>query len=528
MSRRFQWFMGCLTMLCALGSDPLGDRSPADPGAKQPRFAPVGSRDYHVSPGGDDSHSGTAAKPWKTIAKVNTTDLRPGDRVLFEGGKTFQGTISLDTRDSGVSDRKVRVSSYGSGRATINGGDGSGLIAKGCSHLVVEDLNFVGCGRKQGNNGSGVTVRDGTGIEVDRAEVSGFRLDGLAAISVRDTRITHVHAHDNGSSGIGVGGGDSAGELSENVYIGRCVAENNAGDPLNLDNHSGNGIVVGGVKGCLIEYCEAMNNGWDMPHEGNGPVGIWAWNADRVTIQFCVAHDNKSPSADGGGFDLDGGVTNSVLQYNYSYHNEGPGYFLCQYPTGPVWKNNIVRYNVSVNDGTKNNTQSALEVYGGDERMSDAEVYNNTVYNERGGAVGFGALPAPRVRFRNNIFVTGGQMIKGDPAPARFEGNCYWTIGGGRFAVGEHASLAEWAAATGQERTEGAILGRFADPLLTDLGSAPRLKPEQLESLAAYRLRPGSPCLGAGLLIQNNGGRDFWGRKVPKDKRPSIGAGEKP
>ena len=97
------------------------------------------------------------------------------------------------------------------------------------------------------------------------------------------------------------------------------------GDPSNLTNHSGNGIVVGNVSDAIIEYCEASNNGWDMPRKGNGPVGIWAWNADRVTIQFCISHDNKSPGDDGGGFDLDGGVTNSVLQYNLSYNNDGPG-----------------------------------------------------------------------------------------------------------------------------------------------------------------------------------------------------------
>jgi len=136
---------------------------------------------------------------------------------------------------------------------------------------------------------------------VDQVEVSGFRLDGLAAVCVREARITHVYAHDNGSAGIGVGGGDTPETWSRNVYLGYCVAENNPGNPLNLDNHSGNGIVVGGVTGCLIEYCEAFNNGWDMPRQGNGPVGIWAWNADRVTIQFCIAHDNHGPGDDGGG-----------------------------------------------------------------------------------------------------------------------------------------------------------------------------------------------------------------------------------
>ena len=80
------------------------------------------------------------------------------------------------------------------------------------------------------------------------------------------------------------------------------------------------GTVLFNVARATIEYCKAAENGWDMPRKGNGPVGIWcACNADRVVIQHCISHHNKSPGLDGGGFDFDGGVTNSVMQYNYSY-----------------------------------------------------------------------------------------------------------------------------------------------------------------------------------------------------------------
>ena len=485
---------------------------------------------YYVSPAGSDSDPGSRAKPWQTVARVNAADLEPGDRVLFQGGAAFKGTVKLNAKHSGTPGKKVEFSSYGKGRATIDGGNISAFTSRRCSHFAISNLNFVGSGRKGGNTERGVFLADGDDVVVDQVAVSGFRGSGLLLAGVRDARATHVYAHDNGADGIAVGAaGERPGDRwSERVYIGYCLAENNPGDPSNLENHSGSGIVVGGVRDCLIEYCEAMNNGWDMPRKGNGPVGIWAWNADRVVIQFCVAHDNKSPGWDGGGFDLDGGVTNSIMQSNYSYNNQGPGYFLCQYPTGPVWKNNIVRYNISVNDGGKNNVGCGLEVYGGDERISDAEVYNNTVYNTKGGAVGFGGLPAPRIRFRNNIFVTTGELIRGDASPARFEGNLYWSLGpDGSIAAG-HKTLAEWAEATGQEKANGKLIGLYADPLLTRAGTMPAVKPVDLSKLTAYRLRAGSPCLKAGLIIENNGGRDFWGGKAPKAHKPSIGACQGP
>lgn len=486
------------------------------------------ARDYHVSPDGDDANPGTAAKPWRTIDKVNGTDFGPGDRLLFEGGKTFAGTVLLDKKDSGLPDKKVEISTYGQGRATINGGNGSGLVARQCSHLVVRNLNFVGAGRKGGSTDNGLALSGGTAFQIENVEVSGFQKSGLAVSGVRDARITHVYAHDNGSAGISSDGSGRGTATSENLYIGYCIAENNPGDPTNRHNHSGNGIVVGCVKGCVIEHCEAMNNGWDMPRKGNGPVGIWAWNADDVVIQFCVAHHNKSPGYDGGGFDFDGGVTNSIMQYNLSYENEGPGYFLCQYHGAASWRNNVVRYNISVNDGIKNNVGCGIEVIcaesGG---MSDAEVYNNTVYNEKGGAVGFGGTPVPRVRFRNNVFLSTEELIQGDASRARFEGNCYWSPGG-KSSVQEYESLHDWAAATGQEQVGGKIVALYADPLLVDAGAAPAVKPEELEKLLAYRLREGSPCIEAGIQIEDNGGRDFWANEVPEKGKPSIGACYKP
>jgi len=484
------------------------------------------ARDYYVSPAGDNSNPGTKAQPWQSITKVNDTDFEPGDRVLFEGGKTFAGTITLDKNDSGTSTKKVIVTSYGTGRAIINGGNDSGLTAKGCDYLIIKNLNFVGSGRKVGNTKGGLLISDANGAEIDHVEVSGFQKSGLRAGGVRNIRITNVYAHDNGAAGIGVGGSVKKG-WSQNVYVGYCTAENNPGDPTNLTNHSGNGIVVGELSKCVIEYCEAMNNGWDMPRRGNGPVGIWAWNADNVIIQFCIAHDNKSPGHDGGGFDLDGGLTNSILQYNLSYNNEGPGYFLCQYPTAPVFKNNIVRYNISQNDGTKNNRKSGIDIYAGDVGMSDCQIYNNTIYNKNGAAIAFGGLDVPGIIIRNNIFIFAGELISGDSKRGRFENNIYWRVDDRDLVFDGHTSIEEWAEATGQEKIDDTVAGKYIDPKLIKPGTATLTNPRKLTTLEAYKLQPNSPCIGAGLEIKDNGGRDFWGNKVPEGQKPTIGACEK-
>jgi hypothetical protein len=64
-------------------------------------FAVLGTlhaADYYISSSGNDNNTGTGSAPtaaWATVAKVNATSFKPGDRILFEGGKTFTGTIQL-------------------------------------------------------------------------------------------------------------------------------------------------------------------------------------------------------------------------------------------------------------------------------------------------------------------------------------------------------------------------------------------------------------------------------------------------
>src|SRR4051794_21994855 len=77
---------------------------------------------YYVSPNGNDSNAGTSsAAAWQTITKVNARIYSAGDSILFEGGQTFSGRIYLDARNTGTAEAPITVSSYGTGRATIDG-----------------------------------------------------------------------------------------------------------------------------------------------------------------------------------------------------------------------------------------------------------------------------------------------------------------------------------------------------------------------------------------------------------------------
>jgi hypothetical protein len=341
-----------------------------------------------------------------------------------------------------------------------------------------------------------------------------------------------VHAHNNGFAGI-----SSGGDISEDIYVGYCLAENNPGDPTILANHSGNGIVIGRVRNALIEYSEARYNGWDMPRKGNGPVGIWVWHADNAVIQYCVSHHNRSTGIDGGGFDFDGGVTNSILQYNYSHNNHGSGYLICQYYGAAPFRDNIVRYNISQDDGLTNH-DAGIYVWVGGSGMESTDVYNNTVFNSKGSGVAFGfdrrfENELPEMTFRNNIFVSGEDQILGGSEKGRFEGNIYWAMGEGGFAVDGFTDFNEWVDATGQEKINGKIVGKYADPRLLKCGTGLINDPSKLFELTDYHVFSDSPAIDSGLDLRkiykaDIGKTDFYGNPIPKGAGFDVGAYEHP
>jgi len=497
-----------------------------------------GSPGYFVSPSGSDSNPGTRDEPWMSIEKVNTVDLDPGDTVFFQGNQVFSGTLKLDTLDAGNADTNIVITSYGEGKAKINGGKSSAIQGIGCDHILIRDLEFKADGRKEGNVTDGVMIMNSNFVNIDQVEVHGFQHSGLHLYKCNDSRIIHVYAHDNGFAGIHVTGStmnDPVNYDNHNVYIGYCVAENNPGDPTVLKSHSGNGILASSVDGGIIEYCEAFNNGWDMPWNGNGPVGIWVWDCTNFTIQHCISHDNKTrPGArDGGGFDLDGGVSNSVIQYCLSYNNQGIGIGLYEFGATKPWENNTIRFNISQDDGkTHDGSLGIWKAAGG--TMRNCNIYNNTFYNSNPeGNIIWLDSSMPGFKFYNNIFIyTSNFLYKGNHfIHERFLGNVYWNLAGG-FALEGYDSIEEWGKATGNEMIGGTVIGKVTDPMLVNPGKVTLTRPGEIqEKLSEYKLKPGSPLIDNGLDLDDKfgiktGDMDFLGTKIPQGNAYDIGAVE--
>lgn len=394
--------------------------------------------DYYVSLLGDDSNSGLSeTQPWRSIERVNVTQLFPGDSVWFKADHTFVGNLRLAKVKQSQTDeaRVVTIGSYGSGRATIEAGFGTGFIAKNRGGVHLVNLNFVGNGTSENIN-SGIlfinTLTDSVklaDIRIHRVDVRGFKHAGVNFTAqppdnswsgFHKVRITNTTSHDNGDAGIsciGAWNPEQNGYAHADFYIGNCSAYRNTGLP-GKGSHSGNGIVLAQVDGALIEHCRAYENGKLNDYEGGGPVGIWTWDANRVVIQFNESHHNRTGSSkDGGGFDLDGGVTNSVVQHNYSHDNDGAGYLLAQFEGARPFYGNVVRYNLSVNDGRRNRYGGIhLWSTGANGGITGTTFYGNTVYMTQSAdgnpaAVDCSSGGIRNIRFYNNYFHTDGNTV---------------------------------------------------------------------------------------------------------------------
>lgn len=458
------------------------------------------SRNYYVSSSGNDDDDGqTPATAWLTLKKVNLADLNPGDTVYLQGGDSFPGILQLSSEDNGTINRPVVITSLGKAKATINAGDGEGVRAINCSNIRLISIMVKGSGVDM-NNGSGIhfysndSTQAPSNIHIVNCDVSGFHNSGIlfgahenpSVYGYHNVHITHCNATGNGNAGISSYGSQQAYQHSD-FYIAYCRAYRNAGIRSKKDSHSGNGIVMAQVKELLIEHCEAFENGKDNQSTAGGPVGIWVWMCKNAIIQNCVSHHNYAGfTKDGGGFDIDGGSSDCILQNNYSYNNEGAGYLLAEFGALFPFNNNIIRFNVSINDGRKNGYGS-ITIWGAAPEFSltNSIVHNNTIYLDDQqlvdgvpAVVNFIGKNFKNVLVANNIFITKGavKMITSDTSfdasEARMTNNVYHSLNGQyiiEWNKKHYRSLHDWLmTATEQEQLNGKTTAFTSDPLFAN------------------------------------------------------------
>jgi hypothetical protein len=515
---------------------------------------------YYVSPSGNDLNPGTSpVAAWQTISRVNAVQFQPGDRILFEGGQGFTGSILLNSANAGIDGptAPIIISSYGNDRATIDAGVNQGFYAHNTAGIELRNLNFRGSGmttNTQAGVGFYTDLQDDTQLEhivIDQVDISNFGdvglylgSDGSAKSGFKNVAVIRTNIHDNYRDGMFTWGGGpyprTPGEFGhEHFYIGHSKFYNNPGRPGHRGE--GNGVYLKDIDSGTIEYSEAYNNGANAW----GGVGIWALQSNNITIQHNESHHNRSNNYDGSGFDLDGGVSNSRLQYNYSHDNDGPGFELVQFDGALPYTNNVVRYNISENDKRKSVGHGVLALWSEPAgALSDTYIYNNTIYvapSPEGTPEAVGIeTEVTNVRIFNNIFIVrnGEQaIVKSVPSSpgVSFHSNNYWSQDADitiEWGANTYHSIETWSGDVAQEMGAFVSMGLAVDPNLTAPGQGGTIgNPDQLASLTAYKLRAESPLIDGGInpfatFGVNPGARDFYGTGLPVGADYDVGAHE--
>jgi len=338
----------------------------------------------------------------------------------------------------------------------------------------------------------------------------------------------------------------------------------------------GDGILIGGTYKCLVERNLVINS---VSHplkypslSGNAvsnlSAGVWPFDSDATVFQYnevCytgVPRDNEV--ADGEAFDSDYYTCNNLYQYNYTHDNEG-GFFMVCGPEYSYAEGSVVRYNISVNDGSMYGKRSIFEIGGGG-GVHNTYIYNNTIYTSPGHAVFQVTRGEPwdgkstGTYFINNIFSINGQTAQfgwpGDPSDRNQAYSC----------VLDHNLYHGSLFGPGLSDMPPDANAVFGDPMFVNPGkAASTFGGYGWEWSENYKIRPGSAAIGAGAIIDiaklgqkmsetryrngsstrtkadifNNspgvdynwvtlfGGlesHDFFGNPVPADLPPDIGA----
>jgi hypothetical protein len=495
---------------------------------------------------GRDANSGTSpSTPWRSLGRVDRGSYVGGDRILLHGGQQFSGKLRFSPTNVAVTSAQAQltIGSFGGGRATIvPGRRGDAIKVTNVAGFHISGLELAGrhTGCRPHSYGilflteNSFTTLD-QGINIDHVDVHGF-CDGIAIASGDDNsrfahiRLTELVAHDNGDAGVFTFDPALKNHDIHDVYVANVQAYNNDGT---------GGIALFGVAGGTVEHSVAHDNG----RLGSGGVGIWAFDADHITIQYSESYNNRTVAEDGDGFDLDGEVSNSVMQYDYSHGNEGIGFLVCGCVSSYEMHDNVVRYNVSQNDGT-NGQPSGLYVLGG-EPFSNLEVFSNSFYSGTGAGtlvlLEGGGASIPGLHLRDNLLsVAAGKPLLELPDPEdasglAIQGNDWWPTEGHFEALwGTHVvtSLAEARTVAGIESVGGKPVGQNVAPEVCALGQGPTMYPQPPGELRAYELRVGSPLVDAGLNLSSLfgtevGSTDFGVDPVPQGSGFDIGADER-
>jgi len=488
--------------------------------------------------------------PGTPYSAMGTTNLNSRSFAL-EIERSYWHVYDLELTNWGYNDatRTLAVSADRGGARIRNQSNqhSEGVIL---SHVYIHHVN--GSNPKHGGG-----YNQGQGVGIAATNNGNFRINNMR---IENNLLRHISRNGIVTSGWNnnrlwsMPGNDNFSTPAANR------GQNNAIRGNILEDIWGDGILVGGAYKTVVErnlVINTVSNPFKYPNlTGNAvsnlSAAVWSFDADAIVFQFneiCytgVPRDNQV--ADGQAFDSDYYTTNNLYQYNYTHNNEG-GFFMACGPEYSYTEGTVVRYNLSVDDGSMYGKRAIFQIGGGG-GVHNTWIYNNTIYTSPDHAVFqvFHGEPwdglSAGTHVYNNIFSINGQTAqfgwpgcmseRNMPHSAILNNNLYH---GRLFGPGLRDFPPD----------ENPV---FGDPMFVNPGNGRNSVRSGynanlsriVEECAGYKLKDGSPAIGAGRVIKTddllamfpkadrrvlsvNDDIDFFGNKLTQDSR-NIGACE--
>ncbi len=476
---------------------------------------------YYLDCSSSSNGNGSSSSPWNKLSTVNNKTFGAGDQLRIKRDTSCSGQLA--PKGSGAVGNPIIIRAYGSGSKPIiaaNGDYAAALYLYNQEYIEVKNLEIT-------NSGNGPTKRYGVLVELKDVGVANYYR--FTNLKVHDVDGSNEHK-DNGGIIFSILQGTVPTKFNDvildgnnvysvdrtGIYIGsywndRDELHDGGGEWLGSTNFifrnntvadvGGDGLVPHYTTGALAEY--NVVHDFNMRSTGAN-VGLWCWNCDQVTYQYNeIYHGGWDGNLhDSQAMDIDGGNIGNLYQYNYTHDNKGGMLLICGWE---VSTDNVIRYNISQNDGDD-------VIHLACDNMTNTHIYNNVVYMDDPvqtparvihidpswlGANG------KTVYFYNNIFYADTpDALYELPSnhKATFDSNLFYGLNPPSTINDPNKVI--------------------ADPKLVNPGQGG----SGLSSLSGYQLQSNSPAIGAGRIIADNGGADFWGNAVSTDCAPDIGA----
>jgi len=497
-----------------------------------------GTNYYLSSSEGNDQNDGSFENPWKSLSKISSVSLLPGDTVFFKKDERFDGHFVVN--GSGLPGNPIVISSYGTGElpiltgavGTTGGGDyQEAVFVENNDHLVFENLEIQ---NERKITRAGVDSVDAYGIYIlnsgtrilkdftfrnmtfrnvfavkemnDPDDFNGLEVAGLRIESKKNTvagqekniqDVLMENCYFTNLQRLGVhikhGGGNTAGgndSINRNMNL---VFRNNE-----FHHTGGTCILPTNTYNCLIEDNVFDHPGSDIdPRMPNRGSSVWTWRCFNTVIQknYCL---HIRGYLDSHGVHIDHENRNTFVQYNYMEDCEGG---FVEILGGNV--NAVYRYNISVNDGWRSNpnwlnsnhTIWINEKASGDKIIpcDSSFIYNNTIFIDSAYSTAIDIDATNTFIFNNIFYAVNGSNIGGKQVLIKDNGTTFFMSN--NLYLGLIAS---------QFRNFDAN-PVYGDPKFSNAGSGDKFGYQLLNSSSAanagiFKLVPPVPGAGSGIF----------------------------